>query len=69
MASRFTKEEKIVLRLLVEKELEHIKKDSKKLLISNSPFLGKMSEEFEDIALLKSESEYLKFLQVLRKKI
>ncbi len=65
----FTKQEKSVLRLLIEKELEHIKKDSKNLHISNAPFLGKLAEEVADLSVLKSEALYQKLLERLKKKV
>ena len=64
-----TIQEKAVLRILIEKELEHIKKDSKKLMIVNAPFLGKITEEVADFSLLKSEAQYLKLLEELKKKV
>ncbi|MBI2666945.1 hypothetical protein HYX13_05005 [Candidatus Woesearchaeota archaeon] len=64
-----TKQEKYVLRLLLEKELEHIKKDSKKLFIINSPFFGKLAEDEPDLLFLKNEVLYLKLLERLKKKV
>ena len=34
-----TKEENAVLKILLEKELNHVKKDGQGFLISNAPFL------------------------------
>ncbi|MBT3836265.1 hypothetical protein HOD05_04950 [Candidatus Woesearchaeota archaeon] len=57
-----TKEEMDVLKVLVEKELDHVSKDADKLMISNSPFLTKIEGDQSDLAFMKSEADYQKFL-------
>jgi len=64
-----TNEEKAVLLILVEKELEMLRREGKKLFISNSPFLGKISRDEPDIPFLKSEAKYEQFLKRLRKRV
>ncbi len=57
-----TKEEMDVLKVLVEKELDHVTKDADKLMMSNSPFLTKVFGEKSNIAFMKSEADYQQFL-------
>ena len=57
-----TKEEMDVLKVLVEKELDHVSKDADKLMIRNSPFLTKIEGDQSDLAFMKSEADYQKFL-------
>ncbi|NQV91631.1 hypothetical protein HQ489_04100 [Candidatus Woesearchaeota archaeon] len=64
-----TKEEMDVLKVLVSKELDHVSKDAEKLMISNSPFLTKVVEDDSDLAFMKSEAEYQKFLENLLTKL
>mgnify|MGYP001590187649 CR=1 FL=1 len=64
----FTPEELGVLRLLVEKELSALKREGKKVVITNSPFLGKM-ERSDDLAFLKSEKLAQQFLRKLLRKL
>lgn len=63
-----TPEERGVLRLLVEKELSALKREGKKMVIANSPFLGKM-ERSDDLAFLKSEALSQQFLAKLLRKL
>lgn len=62
-----TKEEKSVLKILVEKELNHVKKDDQGFLISNAPFLSK--SEDPDLPFLKSLKLYKSFLEQLKLKL
>ena len=62
-----TKEEMDVLKVLVQKELDHVSKDAKKLMISNSPFFGGLQKE--NLPFLKSEVEYQDFLKQLVEKL
>lgn len=62
-----TKEESSVLKILVEKELNHIRKDGQGFLISNASFLGKTDDP--DLPLLKSLKLYKDFLEQLKKKL
>lgn len=62
-----TKEEKAVLKILVEKELHHVKKDDQGFLISNAPFLGKPDDP--DLPFLKSLKLYKGFLEQLKQKL
>lgn len=65
----FTKEENKVLKVLVEKELSHISEDSKKLLVANSPFFGKVANDDNDLEFIKSEKKYEQFLKKLIEKL
>ena len=58
-----------VLRILVQKELEHLQKDQKNLMISNSPFLTKVVDDDSDLDFLKSEKLYEEFLGNLLQKL
>ena len=62
-----TKEEKSVLKILVEKELTHVKKDDQGFLISNAPFLNK--SEDPNLPFLKSLKLYKNFLEQLKLKL
>ncbi len=64
-----TTEEKSVLKILVEKELNHVKKDGQGFLISNAPFLGKVSFDDPDLPFLKSMKLYKDFLEHLKQKL
>ncbi|MEK6899966.1 MAG: hypothetical protein AABX05_02470 [Nanoarchaeota archaeon] len=64
-----TKQEKSVLKVLVEKELTHIKKDGQGFLITNAPFINKMAETETDFLFLKSLKLYKEFLENLQKKL
>lgn len=59
--------QKEVLKILVKKEIEHLKTDKDSLLISNSPFLNKETLDGSDLEFLKSEELYLNFLENLLK--
>ena len=61
------KEEKSVLKILLEKELNHVKKDGQGFLISNAPFLNKSDDP--DLPFLKSLKLYKDFLEQLKKKL
>ncbi len=62
-----TKEEMDVLKILVQKELDHVTKDAKKLMISNAPFFGGSGKS--NLPFLKSEVAYQQFLKDLLKKL
>ncbi|HLD00986.1 MAG TPA: hypothetical protein VJC39_04530 [Candidatus Nanoarchaeia archaeon] len=58
-----------VLRILVEKETEAVKKEGKKIGLSNSPFLNKVDLDESDLPFLKSETKYLSFLKELARNL
>lgn len=62
-----TKQENAVLKILLEKELDHVKKDGQGFLISNAPFLSKIDDP--DLPFLKSLKLYKDFLEQLKKKL
>jgi hypothetical protein len=64
-----TKQDLATLKILVEKELETIKKEGEQLIIVNSPFLNKVSSDDSDLEFLKSEVKYQQFLEELLKKL
>ncbi|MBR9683630.1 hypothetical protein GOV03_03765 [Candidatus Woesearchaeota archaeon] len=65
-----TTEEKDILKVLVQKELESVKEDGKKVLIVNSPFLSSIVRTHaKDIPFLASEKLYLEFLKKLLEKL
>ena len=61
--------EKSVLKVLVEKELEHVQKDFDRMTISNSPFLTKVTRDDSDLEFMKNETEYIAFLKDLISKL
>ena len=65
----YTAEELTVLKTLVEKELDHVRKDGEKLIISNAPFINKVAADQADLPYLKSFPLYLDFLEQLLKKL
>jgi hypothetical protein len=65
----FTKKELGVLKILVDKELEHVKKDAEAMVISNAPFIGKELLDDNDFEFLKAETMYLGFLKDLSGKL
>jgi hypothetical protein len=64
-----TTQDKDVLRILVEKELEHVKKDTKSFFTSNSPFLMKIGRDEADLPFLKSGEAYIHFLEQLLERL
>ena len=65
-----TEEEKTILKVLVGKELEAVKKEGQKILIVNSPFLSSLARTHaKDIPFLASEKLYREFLEGLLKKL
>lgn len=64
-----TKEERSILKSLVEKELHHIKEDGEKFFVSNSPVLGKIALDEPDLPVLKSLKLYKDFLERLKHKL
>ena len=65
----FTKEEKHLIAVLIEKELEHVKADFKKLMISNADYITKTSPEIGDLEFLKKEALYEEMLEKLKMKL
>lgn len=65
-----TKEEKTILKVLVEKELEAVKKEGQKIFIVNSPFLSGLARlHSKDLPFLASEKLYREFLEKLLGKL
>ena len=64
-----TKEERTILKVLIEKELKDIKKQGKEIFISNSPFLNKVTLDDKDLPFLTSELKYQQFIENLLKKL
>jgi len=62
-----TKQDKEILKILVEKELELVKKDAERVLIVNAPFINKLDDP--DLPFLKSEVLYQEFLEKLIKEL
>ncbi len=65
----FTKDERALLKIVVQKELEALEQDGAQLFISNSPFITKVSLDAPDIPFLKSAAKYQAFLKKLQKKL
>ncbi|MBU0457553.1 MAG: hypothetical protein ABH824_03560 [Nanoarchaeota archaeon] len=63
------KEDKDVLKVLVEKELEQVENEGEEIMISNSPFMNKVALDDSDLPFLKSVELYKEFLQKLIKKL
>jgi len=63
-----TQKDLSVLKILVDKELEHLKKDEEQLMIVNSPFLGKLEED-TDLSFLRDVEKYERFLKELLMKL
>tara|TARA_Y100000034_G_C6855813_1_gene388906 strand:- start:538 stop:744 length:207 start_codon:yes stop_codon:yes gene_type:complete len=55
------KQEKTILKVLLEKELETVKKQGKAIFTVNSPFLGKVRPD-KDLDFMTSELTYEEFL-------
>ena len=64
-----TKKELEILKILVHKELENLQQDNKNLLISNSPFFGKVALDDNDLEFIKDEKKYEEFLNRLLKSL
>ncbi len=63
-----TKDDKAVLKALVEQELQHVKKD--KVALVNSPVLSSIMRTREtDIPFMKSKVLYQEFLEHLLKEL
>jgi len=60
-----TKRDRNIIKVIIEKELESLEADFKKLTITNSPFLGKVARDESDLAFMKSELDYKKYLEKL----
>lgn len=63
----FTKDDKQLLKILVDKEIENVEKDAKQVHIDNSPFLNKLDDP--DLPFLKSVELYHKQLRDLKSKL
>ena len=63
------KEDTVVLKILVQKELQMLEEDGEKVMISNSPFLNKVALDDSDVEFLKGAEEYKEFLVELEKKL
>lgn len=57
-----------VLKILLKKELENLKKDEEQLMIVNSPYLGRMEQD-TDLSFLIDVERYEKFLKELLTKL
>ncbi|PIZ50546.1 hypothetical protein COY27_06715 [Candidatus Woesearchaeota archaeon CG_4_10_14_0_2_um_filter_33_13] len=64
-----TKEDLVILKLLIEKELEEVKKEGQNLVIANSPFLNKEVLDDSDLDFLKSEAKYQQYLEELLQRL
>jgi len=64
-----TKEDLVILKLLIEKELEEVKKEGRNLVIANSPFLNKEVLDDSDLDFLKSEAKYQQYLEELLQRL
>ncbi len=64
-----TKEDKAVLKILVEKELQNVEENGDKVMISNSPFIHKVVQDESDLKFLKNVELYKEFLQQLLKRL
>lgn len=65
-----TKQEKTILKTLVKKELEAVRKEGKNIFIVNSPFLsGRYRMHSKDLPFLKTKNTYQKFLKNFLKKL
>ncbi|GEM_PF-3940876 len=64
-----TPQEKSVLKILIEKELHHVKKDGQGFLLTNAPFINQMSTNESEFLFLKSLKLYKDFLEQLKKKL
>ncbi len=65
----FNKQEKEIIKILVEKELAEIKSDIKKLMITNADFITKSNTSTDDLEFLKNEAKYEEILEKLKAKI
>jgi len=66
---KLTKQDLAVLKILVEKELEHVERDGEKMVIVNAPFISKVAEDDSDLNFLKSMEKYKEFLKELNKRL
>ena len=65
-----TNEDKVILKVLVEKEIENIKEQGEKVLVVNSPFLSSVSRTASnDLPFLSTTEAYRKFLDDLLKRL
>lgn len=67
----FTKEEKLFVHALVEKELNEIERHEHSFqeILSNSPVLGALRKKLPDVQFLAAQEHYHQFLQGLLKKL
>jgi len=65
----FNKDEMDVLKTLVQKELDEVKKEGENFKVVNSPVLSMISRFRDtDLEFLKTEVKYIEFLKDLLKK-
>lgn len=65
-----TKEDKAVLKALVEKELSEVKEQGEDFKTVNSPVLSSVSRLKEmDLAFLATEAKYVEFLEELSRRL
>ena len=64
-----SKEEKAILKILIEKELHHVKKDGQGFLLTNAPFINQIAPNESDFLFLKSLKLYKDFLEQLKHKL
>ena len=62
-----TKQDELILKALVEKELKDVEKEGK-IMISNSPFLNKIGLDDPDLPFMKSVDLYKEYLKELLNK-
>lgn len=66
----FTEQEKAVLKTLIKKEQEEIKKEGEKLMIVNSPFLSLVSRlQSKDLEFMRDVKLYQNFLEQLLRRL
>ncbi|MAG60322.1 hypothetical protein CL619_00900 [archaeon] len=63
-----TKTDKELLHILVQKEINEMKADAKKLMIVNAEYIT-TSKDNSDLEFLKAEEKYEEILQKLLKKL
>ena len=64
----FTKEDKKLLHLLVQKELTEVQMDVKKLMLVNAEYITKTNDD-NDLDFLKTENKYEEVLRKLLQKL
>ena len=61
-----TKQDKEIIKILVNKELEEMKSDAKKLMIINADFITKSKNSPNDLEFIKNEAKYEDILEKLK---